>query len=123
MDLLPELVVDAYQKGGYIGVASVAVTLGVTAFRSDAIQNSLPPTLRWDNWGRFQKWLFVVATSYLGGSLHAMTSIGGVSWGTVFFGGLKAALGAMGLRETIKAIRGDAARPPSLKTLRDFPVS
>lgn len=99
---LPSQLHDTYAQGGWLGVASVVVYLAMKLARSRFVQFFLPTKWRWDNLPAWERWASIVGVSAVGGTLHMVASGLGLfqaAWGSVI-----AAVGAIGVDQTIKAL-------------------
>lgn len=94
--------IDASVPGGTVSILSVVVCGLVGFYRRDWFQSLLPERMRWDNWPRMQKWAFSFTTGLACGALTNIAAGKGPVMSVAL--GVGAGLGAMGLRETQKAV-------------------
>ena len=102
--------------GGTVPIISVVVCGLVAMWRREWFQSLLPVAWQWDNWTRMRKWAVSFSTGLACGALTNLAA--GKSWPVAIALGAGAGLGAMGLRETVKA--GQSTLPPSVS--RDAPT-
>lgn len=124
---------EAYQNGGWIALAAVAVTIALRLYRKPQIQGLLPPTWQWKAMPLWMQWLVVfvcaLVASWLGGIAN------GVPVWAALLAAVPVALGAICGHKVTKTLghahtdaqvekHGLAYQPGSIRTALDlvFPL-